>query len=76
MADSVLAKKNAAFRVRIEPRLSEPPAWYPAAVSLGAIFVALILGGILIGKIPVGAVVPMFRGLLFFRPKIKYPVRG
>ncbi|MBC7697854.1 MAG: glycosyltransferase [Bacteroidia bacterium] len=40
------------------------------------LWVFKILGGILIGKIPVGAVVPMFRGLLFFRPKIKYPVRG
>ena len=28
--------------------MSEPPAWYPAAVSFGAIVVALILGGILI----------------------------
>lgn len=48
MADSVLTKKSAVFRVRIEPRLSEPPAWYPAVVSIGAIIVALILGGILI----------------------------
>ena len=40
--------RRAPFRFRIEPRLSEPPAWYPAAVSFGAIVVALILGGILI----------------------------
>ncbi len=40
------------------------------------LWVFKILGGILIGKIPVGAVVPMLKGLLFFRPKIKYPVRG
>jgi simple sugar transport system permease protein len=32
----------------VEPRLEEPPAWFPTALSLGAIVVALILGGILI----------------------------
>jgi simple sugar transport system permease protein len=48
MAESTSIKKRASFRFRIEPRLSEPPAWYPGAVSLGAIVVALILGGILI----------------------------
>jgi ABC-type uncharacterized transport system permease subunit len=36
------------YRVHIEARLSEPPSWFPAAVSLGAILVALVLGGILI----------------------------
>jgi len=36
------------FRIRLEPRLDEPPAWYPAAVSVGAIILALILGGIVI----------------------------
>jgi len=36
------------FRIRLEPRLQEPPAWYPAAVSLGAIVVALIIGAIII----------------------------
>ena len=39
---------NRSFRIKLEPRLEEPPRWYPLAVSLGAIFVALILGGILI----------------------------
>ncbi len=39
---------RAPFRFRIEPRLSEPPAWYPALISFGAIIVALILGGFLI----------------------------
>jgi len=38
--------KRTHYRIRIEPRLSEPPRWYPALVSLGAIVVALILGGI------------------------------
>jgi simple sugar transport system permease protein len=36
------------FRIKLEPRLQEPPRWYPVAVSLGAIFIALILGGIVI----------------------------
>jgi len=36
------------FSLRLEPRMKEPPRWYPAAVSLGAIMVALVLGGILI----------------------------
>lgn len=49
MAESTaLNKKRSPFRIRIEPRLSEPPAWYPAAVSFMALIVALILGGVLI----------------------------
>ena len=41
-------KKSMGFKIRVEPRLDEPPAWHPVLVSLGAIIVALILGGILI----------------------------
>ena len=49
MAESTsVQKKRAGFKIRVEPRLEEPAAWYPLAVSLGAIVVALILGGILI----------------------------
>ncbi len=48
MAESTSVKPRMPFRIRIEPRLSEPPAWYPAVISLGALIVALILGGILI----------------------------
>lgn len=49
MAESAsVQKRPAGFRLRLEPRLNEPPAWYPAAVSVGAIIVALILGGIVI----------------------------
>lgn len=48
MAESTLTKKRPSFRVKLEARLDEPPAWYPVAVSLGAIIVALFLGGILI----------------------------
>ncbi len=40
--------KRTHYRIHIEPRLTEPPRWYPALVSLGAIAVALILGGIFI----------------------------
>jgi simple sugar transport system permease protein len=36
------------YRVRIEPHLIEPPRWYPLAVSLGAILIALTIGAILI----------------------------
>jgi len=48
MAESTLTKRRASWRIKLEPRLDEPSAWYPAAVSLGAIVVALILGGIII----------------------------
>jgi general nucleoside transport system permease protein len=36
------------YRLHVEPRLSEPPGWFPAAVSIGAVIVALIIGGVLI----------------------------
>jgi general nucleoside transport system permease protein len=36
------------FTLRLEPRLQQPPRWYPLAVSTGAIVFALILGGIVI----------------------------
>jgi ABC-type uncharacterized transport system permease subunit len=48
MAESILSKRRTPYRLKIEPRLDEPPAWYPVAVSVGAVIVALILGGILI----------------------------
>lgn len=48
MTESTLAKRRMSYRIKVEPRLDEPPAWYPAVVSLGAIVVALMLGGILI----------------------------
>ncbi len=49
MAESTsLQKRRVPFRIRVEPHLSEPPAWYPVAVSFGALVIALILGGILI----------------------------
>jgi len=49
MAESTsIQKRRTGFRIRVEPRLNEPPKWYPALVSLGAIVIALILGGIVI----------------------------
>jgi simple sugar transport system permease protein len=32
----------------LEPRLSEPPRWYPIVIALGAIILGLIIGGIVI----------------------------
>ena len=48
MAETTLSKRRTSYRIKIEPRLDEPRAWYPAAISVLAIIVALILGGILI----------------------------
>ena len=42
------AARRRNVRLQVEPRLVEPPRWYPAAVSLGALLVALIIGGIVI----------------------------
>ncbi len=36
------------LRIYFEPRLQEPPKWYPLVVSLGAIVFALLLGAIVI----------------------------
>jgi ABC-type uncharacterized transport system permease subunit len=36
------------FQVRIESRIDEVPRWLPLVVSLGAIFVALVLGGVVL----------------------------
>jgi ABC-type uncharacterized transport system permease subunit len=36
------------FKIQLEPRLDEPPAWYPVAISLAAVAVALLVGGIVI----------------------------
>jgi len=51
MTESILKKRRGAWRIKLEPRLDEPPAWFPAAVSFGAIVVALILGGIIIALV-------------------------
>ncbi|MCC7130453.1 MAG: ABC transporter permease [Anaerolineae bacterium] len=36
------------FRIILEPRLDQPPKWYPTVISAGAIVFALFLGGIVI----------------------------
>ena len=49
MTESAVVKKpSSSYKIKLEPRLDEPPGWYPAAVSVGAIILALILGGIVI----------------------------
>ena len=39
------------FRIRFEPRVEDTPRWLPLAVSLGAILVALVLGGIILAVV-------------------------
>jgi ABC-type uncharacterized transport system permease subunit len=39
------------FQVKIEPRIEEVPRWLPPLISLGAIVVALILGGIVLALV-------------------------
>ncbi|MFH1183602.1 MAG: ABC transporter permease [Chloroflexota bacterium] len=46
---SAMRRRVPAFRIRFEPRLDEPPSWYPLALSVAAILVALIVGGFVIG---------------------------
>ena len=41
-------RNRAPFRLLLEPRLQEPPRWYPIVTALSAIGVALIIGGIVI----------------------------
>lgn len=48
MSDSALPKKRFPYRLLVEQRLTEVPRWFPAAVSFGAIVVALLLGAIVI----------------------------
>jgi general nucleoside transport system permease protein len=40
--------KKTHLRITVEPRLEEPPRWYPAFLSLAAITIALFIGGIII----------------------------
>lgn len=48
MAETSLQKKKAGFKILLEPRLEEAPGWFPLFVSLLAILIALILGGVVI----------------------------
>jgi simple sugar transport system permease protein len=36
------------FALRFEPRLEEPPRWYPLLISLVAILISLVIGGLVI----------------------------
>jgi simple sugar transport system permease protein len=51
MAESTLIKKRAAWRIKLEPRLEEPTTRLTLSVTLGAVLVALILGGIVIAVV-------------------------
>lgn len=51
MAEATLKRPIIPFQIRIEPRLSEPPAWYPPLISLTAILAALLLGGLVIALV-------------------------
>ncbi len=49
MTESVAPQRpRAVFKLTVEPRLEEPPSWYPALVSVVAIIIALIIGGVII----------------------------
>ena len=51
MAESTLKKKSAAWQIKLEPRLEEPSAKLSLGITLGAVVVALILGGIVIAVV-------------------------
>lgn len=52
-------------------RLSDDPVLKKIAKQY--LWLLKIGGGIVVGKIPVGALAPLIKGWLFFRPKITYP---
>lgn len=51
MAESTLTKKRAGWRIRLEPRLDEPSTLLSLGVTLGAVVVSLILGGVVIAAV-------------------------
>jgi ABC-type uncharacterized transport system permease subunit len=49
MSEQAVARARAkGFRIRFEPRLDEPSGWLSLMLSLGAVLVALIIGGVVI----------------------------
>ncbi len=46
---SLRQERRGRLRIRLEPRLDEPPPWYPVVLSLAAIILALAVGGLVIG---------------------------
>ena len=51
MTETTTPHKKFPYRMQVEPRLDTPPGWFPAAISLGAVVMALVLGGIIIAMI-------------------------
>jgi ABC-type uncharacterized transport system permease subunit len=47
----VRRKLSLPFQVKVEPRIQEVPRWLPLLVSLGAIVLALILGGVVLAVV-------------------------
>jgi simple sugar transport system permease protein len=55
------------LRLSLEPRLTEPPRWYPSVIALGSVVVGLIFGGIMIalaGGNPIASYVHIARASL------------
>jgi general nucleoside transport system permease protein len=52
MTETTSSKPSSArifpYRILFEPRLSQPPSWYPAFVSILALVIALVIGGVII----------------------------
>ena len=42
------SRRSFPYKISIEPRLAEPPRWYPLALTLSAILLALVIGGLII----------------------------
>lgn len=51
MAETTTKKSFFPYRIHFEPRLDTPPGWFPPLVSLGAVAVALLFGGIIIALV-------------------------
>lgn len=47
----VTKKVSLPFSIRVEPRIEQVPRWLPPLVSLGAIVLALIVGGIILAAV-------------------------
>jgi simple sugar transport system permease protein len=51
MAESMMKKSSGAWRIKLEPRLDEPTVRQSLLITLGAVIVALALGGIVIAVV-------------------------
>ncbi len=51
MAESMMKKRSGAWRIKLEPRLDEPTVRQSLLITLGAVVVALALGGIVIAVV-------------------------